>query len=553
MKIQYIYILLLAVLFAILPIHAIAGNCQENSNDFMYIENINVEAGETFDIPVKFRNEATYSAFQCDMTLPEGVEFVTDEYGDYCITPESSRLTNTHTITISQTENGDMRVVCYSSASRDIRGNDGALFYIKAKAGEECRGELRLRMSNIRFSTADATEKILEDVECTIYVENIQGGGEEETTNDFMYIENINVEAGGTFDIPVKFRNEATYSAFQCDIKLPQGVEFVTDEYGDYCITPESSRLTGTHTITISQTENGDMRVVCYSSASRDIRGNDGALFYIKAKAGEECRGELRLRMSNIRFSTADATEKILEDVEGTITIIPPVKYYTITYMVGGEVYATDSIAYGAKIEPMQEPTKEGHTFSGWSDIPETMPANDVTVEGTFTVNYYTITYMVDGEVYATDSIAYGAKIEPMQEPTKEGHTFSGWSDIPETMPASDVTVEGTFTVNYYTVTFVVDGEVYQSISVKYGTEIELPAAPEKEGYIFTGWIDVPATMPAEDIVIEGKFEINTGIGITNFDLEKDEIYNLNGLRIINTEDITRGIYIINGKKVLVK
>jgi len=201
----------------------------------------------------------------------------------------------------------------------------------------------------------------------------------------------------------------------------------------------------------------------------------------------------------------------------------------------------------------MQEPTKEGHTFRGWSDIPETMPASDVTVEGTFTVNHYTITYMIDGEVYATDSIAYGAKIEPMQEPTKEGHTFSGWSDIPETMPASDVTVEGTFTVNYYTVTFVVDGEVYQSISVKYGTEIELPAAPEKEGYIFTGWIDVPATMPAEDIVIEGKFEINTGIGITNFDLEKDEIYNLNGLRIINTEDITRGIYIINGKKVLVK
>ena len=74
------------------------------------------------------------------------------------------------------------------------------------------------------------------------------------------------------------------------------------------------------------------------------------------------------------------------------------------------------------------------------------MPAHDVVVEGSFIVNYYALTYMVDDEWYATDSIAYGDVIELREEPTKEGYIFSGWSEVPETMPAHNVEVLGTFT-----------------------------------------------------------------------------------------------------------
>ncbi|MBP3614274.1 MAG: InlB B-repeat-containing protein [Bacteroidaceae bacterium] len=161
---------------------------------------------------------------------------------------------------------------------------------------------------------------------------------------------------------------------------------------------------------------------------------------------------------------------------------------------------------------------------------------------------------MVDGEVYETMSVAYGATITPIAEPTKEGYTFSGWSEIPETMPANDVVIEGTFSINSYTITFMVDGEVYETMTVEYGAEIELPTPPEKEGYIFTGWIDIPATMPAEDIVIEGRFEVDTtGINTVKLDLEKNEVYNLKGQRITESENLTRGIYIVNGKKVYIK
>ena len=363
-------------------------------------------------------------------------------------------------------------------------------------------------MNNIRFSTADGTEKTIKDAGCTINVGQVQGG-EEVETNGSIYIEDIEVKAGEAFEIPVMFRNELAYSAFQCDINLPQGIEIEVDEYGEYCVYPESSRLTNTHTLAASKVQDGVIRVACYSTASRDIRGNDGALFHIKAKAEDGCEGDLKLTMNNIRFSTADGTERIIRDIEGVVTIVPVTKYYTITYMVDGEEYAVDSVAYGTKIALREEPTKEGYTFSGWSEAPETMPANDIVVEGTFSVNYYAITYMVDGETYAVDSVAYGTKIALRDDPTKEGHTFSGWSKVPETMPANDIVVEGTFSVNYYSITYIVDGETYAVDSVAYGTKIALRDAPTKEGHTFIGWSKVPETMPANDIVVGGTFSVN--------------------------------------------
>jgi hypothetical protein len=57
----------------------------------------------------------------------------------------------------------------------------------------------------------------------------------------------------------------------------------------------------------------------------------------------------------------------------------------------------------------------------------------------------HTLTYMVDGEVYKTYSIEEEEEIIPEPEPMREGFSFSGWSEIPETMPDHDVTVTGTF------------------------------------------------------------------------------------------------------------
>ena len=129
------------------------------------------------------------------------------------------------------------------------------------------------------------------------------------------------------------------------------------------------------------------------------------------------------------------------------------VKLPEVIYMINGEfnksdfrIYKSDLFMIGDPIEPIENLEKEGHTFSGWSEIPATMPANDVTVTGTFTLNKYKLTYMLDGEIYKSYELEYKAIIIPEEAPIKESYTFDGWSEIPALMPANDVIITGSFT-----------------------------------------------------------------------------------------------------------
>ncbi len=70
----------------------------------------------------------------------------------------------------------------------------------------------------------------------------------------------------------------------------------------------------------------------------------------------------------------------------------------------------------------------------------------------------YKLTYIVDGEAYKVYEIEEGATITPEPEPKKEGYKFSGWSYIPSKMPAEDVVVTGRFIQEGV----VINGVLYQ-------------------------------------------------------------------------------------------
>ena len=187
-------------------------------------------------------------------------------------------------------------------------------------------------------------------------------------------------------------------------------------------------------------------------------------------------------------------------------------------------------------------------------ELPLTMPAKDIIIAGKACTEVHTLTYVVDGKTYKTETIGCNAVITPLEAPVKEGYTFSGWSEIPEIMPAENITVTGTFTVNTYTVTYIVDGEIYKIESVVYNDEIPAVEEPEKEGYIFSGWSEIPETMPAEDITITGSFALDNTTAIDEVKGNSEiVVYDLNGNRILDTENLERGVYIINGKKTFVK
>ena len=220
---------------------------------------------------------------------------------------------------------------------------------------------------------------------------------------------------------------------------------------------------------------------------------------------------------------------------------------YSVTYMVDGKEYRTIQVSYGAKIELIGAPAKEGHTFCGWGEVPESMPAKDIVLTAEYSVNNYAIIYIIDEDIIETDTVAYGSSITLIDVPTKEGHTFSGWSEAPKTMPAKDITISGTFSVNYYTLTYIVDGDVYKEEQVAYGSEIVLIDAPTKEDYIFSGWSDYPATMPAENVTITGSF-VHTSIS----GISADAIVKISGnsITLSGANNNTIVIYTTNGALV---
>ena len=84
-----------------------------------------------------------------------------------------------------------------------------------------------------------------------------------------------------------------------------------------------------------------------------------------------------------------------------------------------------------------------------------------------------------------------------------------------------------------------------------HGASVEAPAAPEKEGHTFGGWKDVPQAMPAKDITYRANIE--SGIFGIYGDISKMNVYDLEGRKIDNPERLKSGVYIINGKRVLLK
>ena len=233
-------------------------------------------------------------------------------------------------------------------------------------------------------------------------------------------------------------------------------------------------------------------------------------------------------------FSGWNGLPTLMPDNDVTVTGTFAVNKYKLVYKVDGAEYSSEEIEYGTPLAPKPLPTREGHTFSGWSEVPATMPAKDITVVGTFAVNKYKLVYKVDGAEYSSEEIEYGTSITPKASPTKEGYTFSGWSEVPATMPAKDVTVTGTFTINKYKLIYKVDGAEYSSEDVEFGASIVPKAAPTKEGYTFSGWSEIPSTMPARDITVTGVFTVN----------KYKLVYKVDGAEV-SSEDVEFGSSII--------
>ena len=229
---------------------------------------------------------------------------------------------------------------------------------------------------------------------------------------------------------------------------------------------------------------------------------------------------------------------------------------YTVTFNTdGGETIEPITAEYGTALSELEFPVieKPGHTFSGWECfdstytqslgmLPEDLSGETLTanlyLKATFTVNSYKATFDPNnGEEVTEKTVTYGEEVELPTAPEKTGYNFAGWYDGADkqyTGAAFTYTEDTTFTAKWeikkFTVTFYVDGSVYKTLEVEYGTS--LMSAAEKASVQATGvmltnglYTENPEGITVtEDLIVEGT--------ITNWTRVKDYVVKYKGVVI---------------------
>ncbi len=135
-----------------------------------------------------------------------------------------------------------------------------------------------------------------------------------------------------------------------------------------------------------------------------------------------------------------------------------PIAYKLTFDYNGAGKNSVSNLYYQDPIVKPADPTRTGYAFGGWFDEQNaewnfttgTMPARDLTLKAKWTLKNYTVTYMSEGAVLDTKTVAYGALV-PSFVPTRTGYTFQHWTLLASgnqvwdfaknTMPNNDITL----------------------------------------------------------------------------------------------------------------
>ena len=245
-----------------------------------------------------------------------------------------------------------------------------------------------------------------------------------------------------------------------------------------------------------------------------DVNGNygDAAIENKSATTGETVSVTPEAREG---FSVA--AESVLSgEVKADGSLVLKVYYSRNQYKLTVDGNVTN-VYYGAAISVSEPAAREGYTFAGWDrDVPETMPASDVTLVSQWNENgadytaYDAAVAAAQAKKAETDydktyTAESRAALDAALAEKVSGKKYSEQSVVDAATKAINDAV-ASLEVMTYNATFYVDGAEYRVVPTKVGAQIVAPEAPSKTGYVFTGWDPAVGVMGTEDVSFNAQF-----------------------------------------------
>lgn len=130
------------------------------------------------------------------------------------------------------------------------------------------------------------------------------------------------------------------------------------------------------------------------------------------------------------------------------------------------------------------DPTKEGHTFSGWYTDEEctqkyngTTITGDLTLYAGWTINRYAVNFdTAGGAAVSAQTVDWSTPVT-LSTPERVGYSFVGWflpngTQYTDQPIKADTILTAHWQIKVCTITFMVGDEVYETFSVDYGTSL---------------------------------------------------------------------------------
>ena len=352
------------------------------SNDY-YItlaDEVNSFIDNVAELPLMLHNAEAAQGIQFDVYLPEGLDMDSNGYSIQI----SGRAQN-HTVTAARRSDGSIRVIVYSLDGASFNENDGRLLTLPIITRENV-GDYKVEVKNINisgpnsfnFSAPDYTatihvadyplgdsngngfvsiqdatntvDEILErwtdrfirkaaDVNCdgVITVSDVtatidiilerptasnQTNRAAVTSDDKIFIDDFKLVNGQQQTINLQLTNTGNYTAFQCDIVLPEGLTIAENEQQVPMISISSANAQD-HIVQANYIGSGALRLLVMSMNNTAFATNANDVVTLTFEANAATLGQKVINIENVRLVDVESrTESEAPDTQATVEIV---------------------------------------------------------------------------------------------------------------------------------------------------------------------------------------------------------------------------------------
>ncbi|MGN0213653.1 MAG: hypothetical protein ACI4AH_02460 [Muribaculaceae bacterium] len=136
--------------------------CSNAQDNYLQCEGSTIARDEHKTVDIALKNAVIFSAFQCDITIPETVSFVDNEG----IVKGSQRFAATHRIIEKKISDNALRVIVYSTDNSNFNNDAETLFsYTIAANNPDSDSSGQTTISNIIFSQIDTESETTNCIE----------------------------------------------------------------------------------------------------------------------------------------------------------------------------------------------------------------------------------------------------------------------------------------------------------------------------------------------------------------------------------------------------